>query len=71
MHEKNKDTKSFTELGKYLLNGYFFDSIAKSCKEKRNLLHYFTYFNIILYDFINCTAFVDIKQTLHYKVAIE
>ena len=30
MHDKNKDTKSFTELRKYLLNGYFFDSIAKS-----------------------------------------
>ena len=29
MH-KNKDTKSFTELRKYLLNGYFFDSIGKS-----------------------------------------
>ena len=24
MHEKNKDTKRFIELGKYLLNGYFF-----------------------------------------------
>ena len=24
MHDKNKDTKSFTELRKYLLNGYFF-----------------------------------------------
>ena len=24
MHHKNKDTKSFTELGKYPLNGYFF-----------------------------------------------
>ena len=23
MHDKNKDTKSFTELRKYLLNGYF------------------------------------------------
>ena len=30
MHDKNKDTKSFTELEKYLLNGYFFNSIAKS-----------------------------------------
>ena len=30
MHDKNKDTKSFTELRKYLLSGYFFDSIAKS-----------------------------------------
>ena len=24
MHDKNKDKKSFTELGKYLLNGLFF-----------------------------------------------
>ena len=24
-----------------------------------------------LYDFINCPAFIDIKQTLHYKVALE
>ena len=29
MHDKNKDTKSFTELSKDLLNGYFFESIAK------------------------------------------
>ena len=29
MHDKNKDTKTFTELKKYLFNGYF-DSIAKS-----------------------------------------
>ena len=32
---------------------------------------YFTYFSIILYDFVNCLAFVGIKQTLHYEVAIE
>ena len=42
-----------------------------ACKEKRNKLYHFTYFYIILYDFINCPAFADIKQTLHYKVAIE
>ena len=30
MHDKNKDIKSSTELRKDLLNGYFFDSIAKS-----------------------------------------
>ena len=39
-------------------------------KEKRNKLYYFKYIYIILCDFINFTAFVDIKQTLHYKVAI-
>ena len=25
----------------------------------------------MLYDFLNCPACIDIKQTLHYKVAIE
>ena len=40
-------------------------------KEKRNKLYYFMYFYIILCDFINFTAFVDIKQTFHYKGAIE
>ena len=30
MHDKNKDTKRFTELRKYLLNGYCFDSIDKN-----------------------------------------
>ena len=43
-----------------------------ACKERRNkltyiILHTFTLF----YDFINCSAFVDIKQTLCYKLAIE
>ena len=42
-------------------------------KEKRNkfLYYYFTYFSIILNYFVNCPAFVDIKQTLHEKVATE
>ena len=49
---------------------YMLDCVA--CKEKRNIiLYYFTYFYIILYDFVNCPAFVDIKQILHDKVAIE
>ena len=26
---------------------------------------------MILHDFINCPALIDIKQTLHYKLAIE
>ena len=39
------------------------------CKKKKK--YYFPYFYIILYNFINCPAFVDIKQTLHDKVAIE
>ena len=34
-------------------------------------LYYFTYFYMVLYDFINCPAFVDIKQTLSYKLAIK
>ena len=41
-------------------------------KEKRNkFLYYFSYFYIILYDFVNCPAFVDFRQTLDYKVAIK
>ena len=39
--------------------------------KKKKLTYYFTYFHMILYDFINCPAFVDIKQTLCYKLAIE
>ena len=31
MHDKN--TKSFTSMVKYLLNGYFFDRNAKGCIE--------------------------------------
>ena len=41
-----------------------------ACKEKINKLYYFTNFYMILY-VINCPAFVNIKQTLHYKVAKE
>ena len=40
------------------------DSVA--CKEKRSK-YYFTYFYIMLNDFINCPAFVDIRQNLHKK----
>ena len=48
------------------------DCVACKKKKKKKInLYYFTYFYIILYDFINCPAFVDIKQTLHYKVARE
>ena len=39
-----------------------------ACKEKRNKLYYFTYFYIILYDFKNCPASVDIKQTLNFAL---
>ena len=42
-----------------------------ACKEKRKKLYHFTYFHVILYDFMNCPAFVDIKQTLYHKVAIQ
>ena len=42
-----------------------------ACKKKEINLHYFTFFYIILYDFTNCPAFADIKQTLRYKLAIE
>ena len=40
-------------------------------KKKQINLYYVTYFYMILYDFINCSAFVDSKQTLCYKLAIE
>ena len=32
-----------------------------ACKKKKKLTYYFIYFDMILYDFINCPAFVDIK----------
>ena len=35
-----------------------FDCVA--CKEKRIILYYFTYFYVIIYDFINSPALVDI-----------
>ena len=79
MHNKRKDTKSFRQLRKNLLNDYFFDSIAnqlffekkpainvKLCclqRKKKQFLYYFINFYIIFYDFINCPAYVDIKQT--------
>ena len=40
-----------------------------ACKEKTNKSYYFLFVCMILHDFINCPAFVDIKQTLQYKVA--
>ena len=40
-------------------------------KKKEINLYYFTYFYMVLFDFINYPAFVDIKQTLHYKLATE
>ena len=40
-------------------------------KKKEINLNYFTYFYLISYDFINSPAFVNIKQTLCYQLAIE
>ena len=40
-------------------------------KKKEINLYYFTYIYLIPYDFINYPAFVDIKQTLRYELAIE
>ena len=37
-----------------------------ACKEKRSKLFY-----MILNNFINCLALIDIKETLHYKIALE
>ena len=42
-----------------------------ACKKKQINLFYFTYFCMILCDFINCQVFVDIKQTLRYKLVTE
>ena len=39
--------------------------------KKREVNYLFTFFCIILYYFINFAGFIDIKQTLHYKIAIE
>ena len=41
-------------------------------KEKKQInLCYLTYFYLILYDFISCPGFLDIKQSLCYKLAID
>ena len=40
-------------------------------KRKQILLYNFTLFYKISYNFIACPVFIDIKQTLHYKVATE
>ena len=63
-----------------------FDCVSKMpllpVKKKRNKLSYrisyVTYYNIlyftwcyiILYNLITCSVFIDIKKTLHYKIAI-
>ena len=56
MH-KNKDTKSFTELRKYLLNGYFFDSIAKSRIQNLIKSLWWSFFAKIVNDFQLLTFF--------------
>ena len=59
----------FCKNSEQLLRSNFFWKIADhKCKtvlpvKKNN--SYFIYFYKILYDFINCPAFVDVKQTLH------
>ena len=102
MPDKNKDTESFTWLGKYLLYNYFVTVLPRAifrtqpkvyagaflqkknptinvrlCS-KNSLLpvkvketNYRIWFYIICYNFINFPVFIDIKQTLHYEVAIE
>ena len=40
-------------------------------KKKQIILCDFALFYIILYNFISCPVLIDIKQTLHYKVALE
>ena len=38
---------------------------------KKKMTYYFTYFYMILYDFLSCPASVDIKQTSRYKLTLE
>ena len=51
------------------------DCVAKTSllpvKKKETNCNDFRLFYMILYNLINCPVFIDIKQTLHYKVAIE
>ena len=63
MHDKKKDTKSFRELRKNLLNGYFFDSIAKS--RIKNIIKSlrWSFFAKIVHDFWLLTFFW--KKTDH------
>ena len=70
-----KHAETLCSLGKWL----FFDSISKSfsktpllpfLKKIHIVLYDFISFYIILYHFMNCPVFKDIKQTLHYKVAL-
>ena len=44
-----------------------------ACKEKRNKSTYIILhsFNVILYEFTNCLVFLNIKQTLRYKLVTE
>ena len=52
-----------------------FDCVLKrpllSVKKKGIILHEFRHFHIILYNFMMCPVFIDTKQTLRYKVAVE
>ena len=49
-----------------------FDCVPKMpcCLYRKKEENYLKSFYIILYNFLNCPVLIDIKQTLHYKVAI-
>ena len=53
----NKDTKSLTELRKYLLNDYFFDNIAKSQIQNPIKSLWWSFFAKIVIDFQLLTFF--------------
>ena len=38
---------------------------------KKKETNYLILFYILLYDFINCSTFIDVKQTLRYNLVIE
>ena len=78
MHDKNKDKKFYItwEISlKWILfwqyrQGLYLEPNQKSMVELFAKIAT-TYFYMILYDFLICSAFVEIKQTLPYKLAIE
>ena len=80
MHDKNKDKKFYTTW-QISLKWILFLTVSPRAVFRTQSKVYggpflqkqlaTTYFYMILYDFINCPASVDIKQTLPYKLAIE
>ena len=67
MHDKNNDLWLLTFFAKnphHKCSSVFQKCLLPVKKKETYLIWYY----IILYTFINCPVFIDIKQTLHYKV---